>query len=461
LGGDRGASEDAYALLVARFPDDPEYRAALAHVKHDRAQYADAAALYKEAMLYDPLDPDLHLSLAGTLIAAGEVVEARSEIAEAKRLCELFEIQGCSGRAAETEGRLHWALGEHTRSAASYGRAVEAFTTEGLTTRALLPMKSQADVELRLWQLAAGVERLSRVVAQARQEGYDSLLIRALSSLGAGQFRMRDLSAASGALHEAVRLSVLLDHRAWEHSSQLNLANVLLLMGDVDGAASAVDRSLEIARGMEDGGNREASSLLRQADVQSKRGDDDAARTTLDLIIASDLRGRAGSQFRCSAQQRRIWIELDADDPIAALVAADAAVKESEALEIDATSGYSLCLRAVVRSRLSQTALAGEDLEAAGRYLANLKQAPALVDGLALGNAWLAASREDWNAVLGQAISGRPTTEGARLSLLQSRAEIELGRRDDATSRLRALAEQSHAPTSVADRARMAIPVQE
>ncbi len=453
LTADREVAEQAYARLVARFPDDPEYLSALARIKHDGSEYAEAAALYEDGLLYDPLDPDLHLYRAGSLVLAGENVEAHREVREAERLCELFRIRGCAGRVSETDGRLLWADREFEQAAVAYGRSAEAFAAEGLTIRALLPLKSQADAELKLWRLGTGVDRLLSVVTRAREVGYDSLLVRTLNSLGAGRFRMRDLPAAGSALREAVHLAVRLDHRDWEHSAQVNLANVLLLSGDLDGAAAAVERSLELAREMSSS-FREASSLLRQADVERKRGEDDRARATLDVILDTRLSGKQGAQLRRSVQQRRFWIELDAGDLPAALSAAEAAVEESMALGIDASVGYSLCLRSVANSRLGRGDPAGEDLAAAGRHLAGREQAPALADVAHLGRAWRAASLGDWKAVLQQGSSGSPTTEGARLALLEARAEIELGLRAEATLRLHGLIEAAHAPTAVVESAR-------
>ncbi len=89
-----------------------------------------------------------------------------------------------------------------------------------------------------------------------------------------------------------------------------------------------------------------------------------------------------------------------------------------------------------------------------GRHLAGREQAPALADVAQLGKAWRAASLGDWQAVLQQGSSGSPTTEGARLALLEARAEIELGLRAEATVRLHGLIEAAHAPTAVVESAR-------
>jgi len=453
LTADRDGAERAYGLLVARFPDDPEYLSSLARIKNARSEHAEAAALYEDALLYDPLDPDLYLSRAASRVLAGEIADARLDVDEAKRLCELFRIRGCAGRVAETEGRLHWAERDLERSAESYGRSAEAFTAEGLTTRALLPLKSQADAELRLWRLDSGLDRLQRVVTPAREVGYDSLLVRTLNSLGAGLFRTRDLPGATPALREAVALSKQLDRPDWEHSAQVNLASVLVLSGDVQGAGSAVQRSLEIARDI-DSSFREASSLLRQADVQSKLGDDDAARMTLNLVLETSLPGKSGSQLRRSAHQRMFWIEFDTDGVPAALEAAEAAVQESTTLGIEASIGYSLCLRAMAHSRMGQQDRAEEDLATAERHLAGFGHAPALADALRLGHAWLAAGNADWEGVLRQHPSGLPTTEGARLVLLHVRAQMESDRREDATALLRTLIDAPHTPSAVAVQAR-------
>jgi Flp pilus assembly protein TadD len=91
------AAADFKQVLVER-PTDVKARQHLGEVLFlwgDQSAQANDFALavrhYREALAYRPNDPELHLSLAGTLVRMGRIVEARPELEAALRIDPKFQ----------------------------------------------------------------------------------------------------------------------------------------------------------------------------------------------------------------------------------------------------------------------------------------------------------------------------------------------------------------------------------
>ncbi|HEX8170676.1 MAG TPA: sulfatase-like hydrolase/transferase [Thermoanaerobaculia bacterium] len=124
--------------LVRADPENPVFRSTLAKVERQRGHPERAIALYREAVLYAPDDPQAWYSLAAAFQEAGDLKRASEAVTEAlKRDAKNADALNVLGIIHSGQGRPDLAIGEFQQAAAIDPRNARIFNNIGNAARAL------------------------------------------------------------------------------------------------------------------------------------------------------------------------------------------------------------------------------------------------------------------------------------------------------------------------------------
>ncbi len=257
--GDLDSAQSVLAPMYGETPDDGEVAGAYARVLVARGRYTEAADVAGELPAGDTLDGGAAVRLESAGLAAlyrGDPAAAAATFAELERRAGLAGDRALAGRALGLAGLAAHARGDIATAATLYERAAEN-------------ARAAADVH------AAAVYELNRATAHA-ERGRHGAALDALEAALAALQRLGDVPELAAALY--------------------NRGVELLMVGEVDAAARAAERALQIARA-HGTPQMQLYARLLQGDVARRTGDRAAAAAAYrDALAAAGAEGPAARE---------------------------------------------------------------------------------------------------------------------------------------------------------------------
>jgi transcriptional regulator with GAF, ATPase, and Fis domain/Tfp pilus assembly protein PilF len=322
-----GELDEATALLSASVErgDDPvarEARLALAEVRTARADYAGALDTL------EPLeaDPEAELSRARALQRSGEGAAAEKRLRKVLQARSLAPAQRADargvlgrvllGRAAYDEVVERCPLDEDATPALAEARGLALLYLGRLDDSeaafaAALDRAADGAQEARAHALLGMVAQTRDALADAAREYEEALKLARTAgdlhgaaiygaNLGASLREQAEYARALAPTEDAARELGWLGKHAERSSALFNLGNLLLSMGDADGAEAAAAESLALAEKAR-AARETGYALLLQADVARRRGDRGLAVEK--CRAAGEAFGPAGAREQVLAQR--------------------------------------------------------------------------------------------------------------------------------------------------------------
>lgn len=271
-------------------------REELTHI-HDEARsharqgrYAAAARLFgrgrREAARRGWRDGELVFltNLGNSYNAMHQFGRAVDTYREAIKLAEESTNWGLVAAIESNVSGLYLAQGAHSEAGRALKRAREALVRmerpDATLSRVLL---LEAKLEVARGSPARAVSLYRQAVQAADRAGDDETTTRALNLLGFGLLAVGRLQEAEHALLNAYRRNALLAPPVRD-SSYLNLAELNLYKGNLDAAASLVEKAFQAT--LQTGSELQTWVLyLTRARVRSAQGDLDGAITDLEMAL--------------------------------------------------------------------------------------------------------------------------------------------------------------------------------
>jgi transcriptional regulator with GAF, ATPase, and Fis domain/Tfp pilus assembly protein PilF len=387
------ADQGAATETVEPLGRDPEAELLRARASQRSGDAAAAEQRLGRVLKARALDPSLRADALGLL---GRVLLARGAYDQIIESCPLDGSVAATPALAEARGLALLYVGRLDEAEAAFrvGEARAADTLERARAHALLGMVAQARD-----RLGDAGDAYQQALELARAAGDLHAAAIYAANLGATLREQAEYARALPPTEDAVRELGWLGKDAERSSALFNLGNLLLSMGDADGADAAATQALTLARSA--GAAREAGyALLLAADVARRRGEpavavekcvaageafaplgakervlalrnlaealadarrpDDAARTLTDAL---KLARPAGLDELTAITQVRLALDADKRPgraAVAALEAAAARAAERERRDL-AFRAFSTLARAHVRAGALSSALAALD----------------------------------------------------------------------------------------------------
>lgn len=179
--------------------------------------------------------------LARALTDQGEYAAAAEQLGLALQDAPPEKHPAVAATAFEIRGRLFSRQELHAAAIEEYGKAIEGFIQVGNLRGAALSMHFTGQSLLALGELSAAISQLRAALEHLSESTHARTVGKVHTDLGQALHRSRDLSGAEEALRTAVRL---LAERAprYEATARHVLADVLLALGDEDGARNQLRR---------------------------------------------------------------------------------------------------------------------------------------------------------------------------------------------------------------------------
>ena len=399
---DYPAAIEIYQTLRNFFPDDLEYalRLAQAQMKGGRAPDAQQT-IARMRTLPAPVSQDARIDIAEAHLgeALGDFQRTQRMAAAAEQKAQLQGSRLLLAQAKEREGWASDELGEHDKAEQALSQARDLFAASGNPRSSAIVLLDIADLRFDEGQLQTAGEAYEEALRLFRQTGTEQKIAVTLSAQGSlfyeqgrmeeakrcqeealridrkiGNGTARDLNNLANALQALGELRSALQMRqeavegfhhdgdaANEAISTTNLANILLITGDIPSAQKYLDHAVAMQQSV--GHKRGLGfSLFVLTEIQRARDQLEQARATTqqNLALRKELNDEAAIP-EAELQLAEIALEQGKSAEAESLArSAEASFEQQKVSDLQAQSYVELC-RALLAEGRSQEARAALD----------------------------------------------------------------------------------------------------